>query len=125
MPLMSQLIDTPTELARELVNLAERCAVALPREARELLFHAARVWRETGEPTATLDCERAAGQIKDLTKPPRSRPFVPAAIAPQALLERHRDGDWDLNPSEADAAELKRLGASSILPASFLRGRRR
>jgi hypothetical protein len=107
---MSRPIETPSALASALVDLAERCAVALPREARELLRHAGKVWRETGEPTAELDCERAADRIRELHAQPRSRPFVPSAAEAE---ERRR---------VADPAYVPTLGEALRHPDAFVEG---
>jgi hypothetical protein len=85
---MTHPILTPSQLAAELVDVAQRCAPSLPKQAREVLLHAARVYRETGEPALALDCARAASEIKEATELPRSRPFCPPSIPLRNARER-------------------------------------
>jgi ParB-like chromosome segregation protein Spo0J len=102
-------IDTPSALAAELVDLAERCA-SLPAEARMLLGLAARVYRETGEPDLAIQCEWTAAHIRAATAKPRSRPFVPSVAEAE---ERRR---------VADPAYVPTLDEALRHPDAFVEG---
>jgi len=115
---MSAALVDRLSLGRRVANLAAEYATSCPAEAARLLVHAAWIFRVNGADAAADVCARSAEALRAATRLPRSRPFCPPAVAPQEMLERHRVGDWDLLPSEADAAELKRLGAGRLLAPS-------